>query len=185
MGICLGGLRTDVGGPFSLRTFSGNKKPASEGKGEAVFMKFSGKGLFTILGILLIAAGLVYLLWGGLEENVVYFVTPTELLEKGEAAVGNPVRLGGVVQGGSLQEKEGIVTFSLTDEVKTVLVVTTKTPPQMFHEGIGAVVEGALRKDGIFEANRLMVKHGNEYRPPKEGERPQQIYKAIQQEKRS
>lgn len=60
--------------------------------------------------------------------------------------------------------------------------MTTKTPPQMFQEGIGAVVEGALNPDGTFEANRLMVKHGNEYRPPKEGEMPQQIYQQLRQE---
>ena len=52
----------------------------------------------------------------------------------------------------------------------------------MFQEGIGVVVEGALRADGKFNAERLMVKHGNEYRPPEEGEMPQEIYKSLQKE---
>ena len=143
-------------------------------------MKFSQRAVFMVVAVILIGTGLGYLLWGGLEKNMVYFVTPTELLAKGRAAVGNPVRLGGVVAAGSLHEENGIVFFDLTDEKKvSVPVVTIKTPPQMFQEGIGAVVEGALREDGKFNAERLMVKHGNEYRPPKAGEMPQEVYREL------
>lgn len=140
------------------------------------------KKKFTIAAAILIAAGLAYVLWGGLEQNLVYFVTPTELLAKGEKAVGNPVRLGGVVTKGSIRFESNLTSFDLTDHVKTVPVVTTKTPPQMFQEEIGVVVEGALQADGKFNAERLMVKHGNEYRPPEEGEMPQEIYRGLQRE---
>lgn len=143
-------------------------------------MKSLKRLLLTGGAILLIAAGLVYLLWGGIEKNIIYFVTPSELLAKGKGAIGNPVRLGGVVVADSIQFTEPVTTFELTDEKKIVRVVTTKTPPQMFQEGIGVVVEGALRVDGQFDAKRLMVKHGNEYRPPAEGEMPQEIYKELQ-----
>ncbi len=129
--------------------------------------------------VLTIIGGLVYLVWGGLEKNMVYFVTPSELLGKGRGAIGQSVRLGGVVVSGSLETKDGLITFNLSDDHRTIPVITTKAPPQMFQEGIGAVVEGALRPDGRFEAARLMVKHGNEYRPPKEGEMPQEIYKEL------
>ncbi len=134
---------------------------------------------FLILSILGILAGIGYLLWGGLEENLVYFVTPTELFAKGGEAVGNPVRLGGVV---AEPHYDGtILTFGLKDEANRVTVVTTKTPPQLFHEGMGVVVEGRLQTDGKFAAERLMVKHGNEYRPPAAGEIPQEIYQLLQQ----
>ena len=138
------------------------------------------KKLFTLAAGLLILLGLGYLLWGGLEKNLVYFVTPSELLAKGDKAVGNPVRLGGVVSPGTVHFESSILTFQLTDDHKTVPVATTKTPPQMFREGMGVVVEGSLQSDGAFHADRLMVKHGNEYRPPKEGEMPQEIYKELQ-----
>lgn len=142
------------------------------------------KTIFTLLAVVIILAGLGYLLRGGLEKNIVYFVTPSELTAKGPQAVGNPVRLGGMVVKGSIQTNAGIITFRISDEHQTIPVVTTKTPPQMFQEGIGVVVEGALKADGQFEADRLMVKHGNEYRPPKEGEMPQEIYKQLREENR-
>ena len=135
---------------------------------------------WAIAAVVGIATIVAYILWGGLEQNLVYFVTPTELAKKGPAAIGNPVRLGGVVLGGTVHFESTTLTFDLTDDVHTVPVVTTKTPPQMFQEGMGVVVEGALGADGRFAADRLMVKHGNEYRPPKEGEMPQEIYKALQ-----
>lgn len=134
--------------------------------------------VFLILGIL---CGLGYLLWGGLEENLVYFVTPTELIAKGEKAVGNTVRLGGVVEAGTVRFESNILTFEISDDHQKVPVVTTAAPPQMFHEGMGVIVEGKLGLDRQFVAERLMVKHGNEYRPPKEGEMPQEIYKELSQ----
>jgi cytochrome c-type biogenesis protein CcmE len=152
--------------------------PKCAPKGEGDFLK-GRKKLFIVAAAVVIALGIVYTLWGGLEKNMVYFVTPSELLAKGTQAVGNPVRLGGVVADGTLHFEGNTLSFELTDDHKNVPVVTTKTPPQMFREGLGAVVEGALRADGKFEAERLMVKHGNEYRPPKEGEMPQQIYKEL------
>lgn len=132
-----------------------------------------------IAAILAIVGITVYILWGGLEQNLVYFVTPTELVKKGPAAIGNPVRLGGVVAPGTVHFEKTVLTFNLTDDINSVPVVTTKTPPQMFQEGMGVVVEGMLSSDGKFAADRLMVKHGNEYRPPKEGQMPQEIYKAL------
>ncbi|MDO8461968.1 MAG: cytochrome c maturation protein CcmE [Deltaproteobacteria bacterium] len=137
------------------------------------------KKILILLGVVLIAGGLAYTLWGGLEQNLVYFVTPTELIQKGDAAIGNPVRLGGVVAEGSLHVTESEVNFQIADDHHRVSVVSHVTPPQMFQEGIGAVVEGALQKDKKFLAERLMVKHGNEYRPPEEGKMPQQIYQQL------
>lgn len=141
-----------------------------------------GKRVFIAGAVLVIVSGLAYILWGGLEGNLVYFVTPTELQAKGQKAVGNPVRLGGVVSPGSVQFESGLLSFQVKDDARQIPVVTTKAPPQMFQEGMGVVVEGALRADGKFDAERLMVKHGNEYRPPEEGEMPQEIYRELQRE---
>lgn len=142
--------------------------------------KISSKKIFMIAAILLLSGAIGYVLWGGLEQNLVYFVTPSELLAKGKQAVGNPVRLGGVVAPGTVHFESNVLTFEITDDVKNVSVTTTKAPPQMFQEGMGVVVEGAMQPDGKFGAERLMVKHGNEYQPPKEGEMPQEIYRELQ-----
>lgn len=137
------------------------------------------KKVFVVFALAIILLSLGYLLWGGLEQNMVYFVTPTELLAKGEKAVGNPVRLGGVVKKGTVQFQGNLLSFELKDDKNYVPVITTKAPPQMFQEEMGVVVEGELQPDGKFRADRLMVKHGNEYRPPKEGEMPQEIYREL------
>lgn len=135
--------------------------------------------LLSLLLIALIGGGLGYVLWGGLEQNLVYFVSPSELQSKGAAAVGSSVRLGGMVAKGSVQFNANVLTFVVTDTTAQIPVVTTKAPPEMFQEEMGVVVEGALGADGRFQAERLMVKHGNEYRPPEAGEMPQEMYKAI------
>ncbi len=113
-----------------------------------------------------------YLMWGGVEENLVYFLTPNELVAKGEKAMDRPVRLGGQVVPGSVQWNADALDlrFRVTDGAKEVLVHSSGAPPQMFRAGIGVVVEGKYARNGVFESHSLMVKHSNEYRAPKAGE---------------
>ena len=146
-------------------------------------MRFSKRQILSCTAVLSIAGAIAYILWGGLEQNLVYFVTPTELLAKGSTAVGNPLRLGGVVAEGTVQQINNLLQFSIKDDTHQVPVMSSKTPPQMFQEGMGVVVEGSLQADGRFNTERLMVKHVNEYRPPEEGKMPQEIYKSLQKEK--
>lgn len=122
-----------------------------------------------------------FLLWGGLDKNVVFFLTPQELLSKGNAAYDVPVRLGGMVQAGSVKWDAQTLDlrFVVTDGVKQIAVHSTGAPPQMFRDSIGVVVEGRYLRDGVFESKNLMVKHSNEYHPPKPGERPEEMYKSL------
>lgn len=134
-----------------------------------------------ILGIAVILGGLGYLIFGRLEKNIVYFLTPSELLAKGTEAVNQPVRLGGAVKKDSLvwDANRTAIEFLLTDGRQEIGVASSTTPPQMFQEEMGVIVEGKLLADGHFEAERLMVKHSNEYHPPKEGEKPTTIYQEL------
>jgi len=136
-----------------------------------------------IIAILVILGGIAFLTFGKLEKNLVYFVTPTEILKKGASALNQSVRLGGMVRKGTIQwdPEKVYLEFILTDNQKEVRVVSHETPPQMFQEEMGVVVEGKMLVQGYFEAERLMVKHSNEYHPPKEGEKPHLIYKDITQ----
>lgn len=131
----------------------------------------------------LIVLGIGYLVFGKLEKNIVYFVTPSELLAKGDLAYDQAVRLGGSVKKGSIvwDAKAIRLEFLLTDGSREISVVSHLTPPQMFREEMGVVVEGKLLKSGPFETDRLMVKHSNEYHPPKEGEKPEILYKDLVQ----
>jgi cytochrome c-type biogenesis protein CcmE len=70
-------------------------------------------------------------------------------------------------------------TFAVTDGTQQVPVECSGNPPQMFREGIGVVIEGKL-ESGVFQTDRVMVKHSNEYRAPEDGERPDQAYKTLE-----
>ncbi|MDZ4224412.1 MAG: cytochrome c maturation protein CcmE [bacterium] len=139
------------------------------------------KKLVLILGIVIIAGALGYLAFGKLENNIVYFVTPSELLAKGEVAFGKPVRLGGMVKKGTIEwdAQNTLLQFQMNDGTKEIAIISHETPPQMFQDEMGVVVEGKLSPDGTFQADRLMVRHSDEYRPPKEGEKPAVIYKDL------
>jgi cytochrome c-type biogenesis protein CcmE len=140
-----------------------------------------GRKLSLVAAAVIVLSGFAYLLQGGISSNLVYFLTPGEVLAKG--AVGDPIRLGGQVVPGSVSwDAERLdLRFRLQDEEggKSIEVHATKAPPQMFVEGIGVIVEGRLTASGVFESDNLMVKHSNEYRPPAEGEHPADLYKTL------
>jgi len=122
-----------------------------------------------------------FMLAGGLDDNIVYFVTPTELHAKGTEAYDAPVRLGGQVAPGSVVWNADALDlrFRMTDGVREVEVHSTGAPPQMFRDGIGVIVEGRMTSAGIFESDNLMVKHSNEYRAPPEGHAPKDVYETL------
>jgi cytochrome c-type biogenesis protein CcmE len=121
------------------------------------------------------------LLAGGLKENVVYFLTPSELVADGTSAVDRPLRLGGQVKPGSVVwDAESVdLRFVVQDSAAEVTVASSGAPPAMFRDGIGVVVEGSLRPDGTFESTNLMVKHSNEYRPPHGDSVPAAMYESL------
>ena len=138
------------------------------------------KGII-IGGALIIVAAFAYLLYGGLDKNIVYFLTPHELLAKGTKAVDVPVRLGGQVKPGSVKWNDTTLAlhFIVTDGTSEITVDSKGAPPQMFRDGMGVVVEGRYGANGTFNCTNLMVKHSNEYRPPKAGDTPQQMQKTL------
>ncbi len=118
------------------------------------------------LAIAALAAIVAWLAWGGMGNALVYYLTPTELLARGDAAVGQTVRLGGLVEEGSLSGPATDLTFVLTDNVRRITVHSSVAPPTSFRDGRGAVVEGRLGADGIFEATSVIVKHDEVYVAP-------------------
>ena len=131
------------------------------------------------VGALLVAgAGLAFVAFGNIGQNLVYYWSPAEMLGQGEKAYGPTIRLGGIVKPGSIQwnsEHTNLHFQVATDhkpEATFVTVSATEVPPAMFREGIGVVVEGTFDKSQVFSSNRLMVNHSNEYRAPKPGEEP-------------
>jgi cytochrome c-type biogenesis protein CcmE len=136
---------------------------------------------FIIAGAVVIVAAFGYLLYGGLDKNVVYFLTPRELLAKGTRGVDVPVRLGGQVKPGSVKWNDTTLDlhFTITDGTSDISVASRGAPPQMFRDGMGVVLEGRYLANGVFNCTSLMVKHSNEYRPPKPGESPDKSARTL------
>ena len=147
-------------------------------------MKPETRNRIVALGAILVAgAALAWIAFGNIGENLVYYWKPSEMIAQGDKAYGATVRLGGVVVPGSVMfnTEHTALTFEVADShaegVAKVKVKAEQTPPQMFREGIGVVVEGAYQADQIFRTNRLMVNHSNEYRAPTDGGMPSEAWK--------
>ena len=119
-----------------------------------------------LVGGAVILAALAYMIYAGVSQSVVYFVTPSEL---GAAPVaGKAYRVGGMVVPGSLRWEPRTLdlTFTISDGKRAIPVRHKGTPPDLFGEGRGAVVEGAWSGDGYFKASHIMAKHSEEYKAP-------------------
>lgn len=131
-------------------------------------------GILALVGVVVLVVA--WLAFSSVGNALVYYQEPNELLARGEAAVGETVRLGGLVELGSVEREElgddYELRFVLTDGEASIPVVTTKAPTASFREGTGAVVEGALGADGIFVATQVIVKHDENYEAPPPGAQP-------------
>jgi cytochrome c-type biogenesis protein CcmE len=123
--------------------------------------------------LVLAAVGAVLLavllaMWG-LKDRVSYFYTPADIAA-GKAETGKAMRLGGMVEKGSIQRQPDGVTirFVVTDGKAETPVVYRGITPDLFREGSGAVAEGRL-ENGVFVADTILAKHDERYMPPELG----------------
>jgi len=132
---------------------------------------------FLIGGIIILAA-LSYMIYGGMQEAIVYFVTPSELKANERSSADKFLRMGGMVVKGSLNKNLNTLTyrFDLTDGTATFPVYFKGVPPDLFTEGKGAVVEGRIGADGVFQATTIMAKHAEEYSPHADGKPPSKSF---------
>ncbi len=114
------------------------------------------------MGLLGVATALVL---SAFEDSIVFFYSPTELTAK-KIVDGRHVRIGGLVEDGSVKKIGGAVTqFRVTDLTTAVVVSYKGLLPDLFREGQGVVAEGKL-KDGVFMASEVLAKHDENYMPP-------------------
>jgi cytochrome c-type biogenesis protein CcmE len=123
------------------------------------------KRLSLILGglaVIGLAAGLVLY---ALSDTITFFHTPSDLAETG-VKPGQRIRLGGMVEDGSVKKGPGTVTsFAVTDQIATITVSYNGILPDLFREGQGVVTEGKLQEDGSFVADTVLAKHDENYMP--------------------
>ena len=126
-----------------------------------------------ILVLVIVVLGVIaFLAISSIGNALVYYLTPSELLARGDAAVGDTIRLGGQVEPGSVHGEPTDLVFVLTDGTAEIRVHSTAAPTRSFQEGRGAVVEGTLGADGTFEADQVIVKHDENYVAPSSGALP-------------
>ena len=121
--------------------------------------------VFILVG--LIALGLAtWLVFNALGNNMSYFYSPTEVMQK-KAPKDHLFRLGGMVVKGSVQRgKELTVRFAVTDTANVVNVEYTGILPDLFEEGQGVIAQGKLGENGVFVASEVLAKHDENYMPP-------------------
>jgi cytochrome c-type biogenesis protein CcmE len=126
-----------------------------------------------ILVLVIVLGSLGWVAARAVSGNLVYYVTPTEVLSKGDAAFGDRIRLGGLVDRGSVSRVAERVRFVVSDGTTRMTVVATGAVPALFRPGQGVIVEGVYGSDGAFHADTVLVKHAEVYRPPRPGETPE------------
>jgi cytochrome c-type biogenesis protein CcmE len=113
------------------------------------------------LAVLGLAAGLVLY---AIRDTIVFFYTPSEVVEK-KLPSGTRVRLGGLVEKGSISKSGTATTFLVTDTIDNMLVTYNGQLPDLFREGQGVVAEGVLTSDGMMTADTVLAKHDENYMP--------------------
>ncbi len=116
---------------------------------------------FSILSVVLV----IFLVLKSLEENVVYFLSPTEIKNLNEATV-EKIRVGGMVKDKSIKINSDKINFIITDFKNEINVVYSGIIPNLFQENKGVVAEGVLKDKNFFEAEKILAKHDENYMPP-------------------
>jgi cytochrome c-type biogenesis protein CcmE len=121
--------------------------------------------LALIAALVLVISGTTVLMAVAFRSNITFFVSPTEIVQKQER-VGTSLRIGGLVEDGSVRKDGNEVRFRVTDLKNAVEVHYVGLLPDLFREGQGVVAEGKVGNNGVFEANQVLAKHDEKYMPP-------------------
>ncbi|MBC7951278.1 MAG: cytochrome c maturation protein CcmE [Rhodospirillaceae bacterium] len=119
---------------------------------------------FVILGVLAVGAAAALVLTA-LRQDIVFFFSPSEIVEAKIPTEGRRIRLGGLVEEGSVAKDGATVKFRITDGAHMVPVIFSGLLPDLFREGQGVVTEGKMGKDGTFMAAEVLAKHDENYMP--------------------
>jgi len=107
-----------------------------------------------------------FLVVKSLEENVVYFKSPSEIKNLPELKNKKKIRIGGMVKMDSIKINETEVNFIITDFKNEIIVIFKGSVPNLFEEGKGVVAEGFIQDRNYFKATKILAKHDENYMPP-------------------
>ena len=122
--------------------------------------------IFFLFFLSILAVAVIFFTLRSLEENVVYFLSPTEIYNKTDISFKKKIRVGGLVKINSVNKNETSISFIITDLNKEIIVSYNGLLPNLFSEGKGVVAEGKLKDRKYFVADKILAKHDENYMPP-------------------
>ena len=122
--------------------------------------------IFLFFVFLIAASAVIFFVLKSLEENVVYFFSPTDIYNKANISFDKKIRIGGLVKPNSITKGEKSINFIITDLKKEIVVSYEGLVPNLFAEGKGVVAEGKLKDRKYFIAAKILAKHDENYMPP-------------------
>ena len=122
--------------------------------------------IFLLFVFLIAASAVIFFVLKSLEENVVYFFSPTEIYNKANISFDKKIRIGGLVKPNSITKGDKSINFIITDLKKEIVVSYEGLVPNLFAEGKGVVAEGKLKDRKYFIAAKILAKHDENYMPP-------------------
>ena len=123
-----------------------------------------------LLSFVIISTFIIIFVFRALDENLVYFFSPTEIQNKQNISLNEKIRIGGLVKDDSLIKNENSVNFIITDLKNEIIVNYKGLLPNLFSEGKGVVAEGKLKDKKFFIAEKILAKHDENYMPPEVSE---------------
>ena len=127
--------------------------------------KVKSRMLFLVL-LLLLATVVIFFILKSLEENIVYFFSPSEIYDKPNISLNEKIRIGGLVKEDSIIKDQTSIKFIITDLKKEIIVSYSGAVPNLFSEGKGVIAEGELKDKKYFVADKILAKHDENYMPP-------------------
>ena len=131
--------------------------------------KAKNRILIVTIALFLLATSLFFIL-ETLNKNLLYFRTPSDIIENSSIKVGESMRLGGMVTKNSISTTKEEITFIITDLKNEIIVSYNGSVPNLFSEEKGVIAEGKLKDRKYFIASRILAKHDENYMPPELGE---------------
>ena len=127
--------------------------------------KVKSRILFLVL-LLLLATLVIFFIFKSLEDNIVYFFSPSEIYDKPNISFNEKIRIGGLVKEDSIIKEQTSIKFIITDLKKEIIVSYSGLVPNLFSEGKGVIAEGELKDKKYFVADKILAKHDENYMPP-------------------
>ena len=138
--------------------------------------KVKSRIFFLILSLVSVGTVIFFIL-RSLEENVVYFFSPTEVNDKENISFNKTIRIGGLVKKNSINKEKNSINFVITDLNNEIVVSYSGSVPNLFSEEKGVVAEGKLKDKKYFIAEKILAKHDENYMPP-------EVSKALEKAKK-